>query len=347
MRWKEFQARSLLILSTTMFFVSTAIGAESSKYAQGVDAKTCQDEAKSAYTKIVDGNLYLDPNQSQPFSQVALATTFRLKPYADSLLKAAGLLIPERVNVIPHRSLGLGIFWFDRDEIHLTIISASDPNWFKLYSDPDERITGPSFLHEYAHAVFWNSLTKVKVPWPQLKAIGQHTYCESLAVDSAESQKAYVDADNRELSVHVNGSPLAIYGLYKVIVPYTEFYSDLVAALSYNNPSVIDVPVNAYKPVDQTSRNRDFALDPIVAPETDGNYDEHEILAKSRHALWLMAWKNRTLSEKDKVRILKKVFAIFSADIEMRWKNGIQDENLDELNQRIIGAFQQEMGQNP
>ena len=66
-------------------------------------------------------------------------------------------------------------------------------------------MSGPEFLHEYAHAVFWNSLTKVKVPWPTLKAIGEHTYCESLQVHSAATQEAFVEADNRKLSVHING----------------------------------------------------------------------------------------------------------------------------------------------
>lgn len=325
--------------------------------------------------QLLLGNLYVIKNDA--FEKVDINLIFEKKTEIDLVFSAAGLSLPSRVTVnLCDQQCG-SMYTYANDLLKSEVATMVTPEWKNKYQDPDREISGPTFIHEYAHAVFWETLRhSTVVPFEQARALSRklnaaQKEAEIINAVSANDvakiclkHRAYVDyigdqgrarllAKHAELKNELERmtesffklkqpeSGLTLYDLHRMAVPYTEFYSDLVGALVYRKPHAYALPVNPWvKDINTGEANRNFST-PANAQKIDPQ-DVHNFLSPSRFELYKLVWTDE-MSDEQVQRILSGVFNVFLSDIEDRWLSGKAVEPASSVNARIIQKFRAEI----
>lgn len=284
--------------------------------------ETCRSQRLVDFPRSTS-NLRFKRQLEERVSTSAIQAALSKKTYADQLLTQAGFQLPNSISILPVNDVGTSVYLYGPMKLQFTVASATGMDWRKLFSAPDRRLTGPTFIHEYAHAFFWEHLRSIGVPWARLKAVGEIHDCSLNpgVQPSAKAELKTVIAKALTAPIHPKG--LTVYSLHQIVIPYTELFSDMVEALVYDNPSIENIPITPYVDADEESHNRDFAF---TRKSIGSNPSDHEWLAECRNVIYQKSMI-RHMSATEKANLIRTVFQVFAQDIELKWRSGVVREN--------------------
>ncbi|MCB0412090.1 MAG: hypothetical protein KDD22_06155 [Bdellovibrionales bacterium] len=269
-------------------------------------------------------NLNLFASDKSEVSDELLHVVFEKKSKTDGILSLVKLELPTPIRLELYSDPIQDIYYYEQHRLKLAIRSLTDKAWFKRYSVPDQRLTGPTFIHEYGHAVFFANLNSDRLPWNTyqdlarkysrlrdlyhpfkyvqtwkcstcceyravVKGLGEGFTQEQLDEKVTNLERPIADIQS-EMFTQKRDTGLPFYEMHRIMLPYTEFYSDLLASLVYDDPAVISVPINSYAQLSQEGKNRDFSNPNIAVSQDESRLVPHEWLAESRYELFKLVW---------------------------------------------------------
>lgn len=227
------------------------------------------------------------------------------------------------------------------------------------------------FSHEYGHAVFYANAAVSSQPWGNVMTTAFESFFQinkellalvrkgrqiRLRQEKSKPEKAKrleellrkLREEDQKATAELKASMTRLYKIKEVVIPYEEFFADLVAVIHFNNPRAIrDSLRNLQKDNSaESTLGRDFS-ERFPLWKWESEKSEHLFFSPLRSFLWKYYFSNPVYNGRHPW-LLRQIFEVFEQDIQNRFMyNDFKNLTPRVHNERLMKAISQKIDNHP